>query len=148
MQLISFQSYLFLTINSYAIAIKRTAIRQALVKYTSTEPYTSTNELIINARKILKNDGLTSLDAICTHLFGAEYVSYARDFAKLLVQNGVSFTNVKKALWENQKGVLIQGNEDVGLKSWGDLNDPQIFEYAKAYTAIIRQKIEDQNNHV
>lgn len=147
MQLISFQSYLFLTINSYAIAIKRTAIRQVLVKYTSTL-YTSTNELIISARKILKNDGLTSIDAICAHLFGAEYVSYARDFAKLLVQNGVSFTNVKKALWENQKGVLIQGNEVAGLKSWGDLNDPQIFEYAKAYTAIIRQKFEDQNNHV
>ena len=149
MQLISFQSYLFLTINSYTIAIKRIAIRQELGKYTKCAPsYTSTHELIIDAKRIFKNEKLTSLDAICAHLFGADFESYARDFAKHLVQNGVSFTNVKKALWENHKGVIIKGNEGAGLKSWGDLNDPQIFEYAKAYTTIIRQKSEYQNNHV
>ncbi len=115
-----------MTINSYVAAIKRTAICQVFGKDTTS----------------------ASLDTICNRLFGLGYDSYARDFAKHLVQNGVSFTNVKKALWENKKGVLIKGNEDAGLKSWGDLNDPQIFEYAKAYTAIIRQKIEDQNNHV
>ena len=149
MQLIAFQSYLIMTINSYISSIKRLAIRQELGKYTKCAPlYTSTHELIIDAKRIFKNDELTSLDVICAHLFGADFESYARDFAKHLVQNGVSFTNVKKALWENHKGVIIKGNEGAGLKSWGDLNDPQIFEYAKAYTTIIRQKSEYQNNHV